>query len=983
VSEHTLLLADLVDSTSLVERLGDARAAALWAEHDQRARRLIALHAGREIDRSDGFFLIFERPGEAVRFAAGYHRVVAELGLAARVGLHQGTVSLRHNPPGEVVRGAKPVEVEGLAKPLAARIMALAGGGRTLLSATTAAAIDEVALEGHRLHRHGHYRFKGIQEPVEVAEMAEPSAACLPPDDGEKAYRVVRVGELWRPVREVRHNLTPERDAFVGRQVELRRIAEQFEGGTRLLTLLGPGGTGKTRLARRYAMAWLGEWPGGVYFCDLSEARSLEGIHFVVALALGVPLSKGDASAQLGHAIAGRGRCLVILDNFEQVQAHAQATLGSWIDRAPQAHFAVTSRERLRLAGEMVEPVHPLALTDDAITLFGVRARAQQPDFVLDPRSRHAVAEIVRLLDGLPLAIELAAARIRVMSPAQIVERLKDRFTLLAGARGVAGRQATLKAAIDWSWDLLAPWEQAALAQCSVFDGGFTLEAAEAVLALGDWPEAPAVLEAIQSLVDKCLLRAWLPKAAGRLDLAEPFFGMYLSIHEYASQKLWAFGERAAGDAMQRHGGHFAGFGCDDALDSLLTQNGVTRRQTLALELDNLVTACRRAIRRGEPEVAAACYLAAWAVLEAQGPFGLAATLGQQLLGIEGLSPDRCALVQIALADALRAEGKIEPSGAMLTQALATARRSGAARTEAVALRHLAVALYRSGHNEEARRSFDEALALHEALNDRAQLGVLNANLANFEMELGRMSEARVRYATALALHREVGNRAAEGITLGNLATLDHELGYLDEARTAYDASLIVHREAGSLHQEAITLANLGILHFEQGAYQDAAALYREALRIHRETGNRRSEGIALGLIGEYHMALGEQEPSKAHLDEALRIHREVGNRRFEGGALGTLGELLLAHGRVEDGMQMLASGIGVLREVGDLLYVAKLLCSQGGADLARGDRAAARTALDEAETIHAGLGAATASDLGRRIAALRRSLERSAVGEA
>ena len=981
MGEHTLLLADVVDSTALVERLGDARAAMLWAEHDQRARRLIALHAGREIDRSDGFFLLFQRPGDAVRFAAGYHRLVAELGLQARVGLHCGPVTLRHNPSDEVMRGAKPVEVDGLAKPLTARMMALAGGGRTLLSATTAQAVDDAVLEGQRLHRHGHYRFKGIEEPIEVAEMAEPSAACPPPADGEKAYRVVRVGELWRPVRDVRHNLTPERDAFVGRQVELRRLAERFEAGTRLLTLLGPGGTGKTRLVRRYAMAWLGEWPGGVYFCDLSEARSLEGIHFVVALALGVPLSKGDASAQLGHAIAGRGRCLVILDNFEQVQAHAQATLGNWLDRAPQAHFAVTSRERLRLAGEIVDPIDPLTLADDAVALFEVRARAQQPDFVLDSKSRPAVAEIVRLLDGLPLAIELAAARVRVMSPAQIVERLKDRFTLLAGARGVAARQATLKAAIDWSWDLLAPWEQAALAQCSVFDGGFTLEAAEAVLALGDWSEAPAVLEAIQSLVDKCLLRAWLPKAPTHLDLAEPFFGMYLSIHEYARQKLWTFGDRAVDDATQRHGRYFAGFGSDAALGSLLRHGGVGRRQTLALELDNLVTACRRAIERGEPGVSAACYLAACAVLEAQGPFGLAAILGLDVVGAEGISPHQRALVQIAIAHALRSEGKVDPSNAMLAQALATARGSGDARAEAAALRHLAVARHRDGHPDEARRAFDEALALHETLNDRAQLGAILANLGNLEMELGRMAEATARYETALALHREVGNRAAEGVALGNLATLQHELGYVAEARSAYDAALIVHREAGSLHQEAITLGNLGMLHFEQGEHREAAALYREALRIHRDTGNRRSEGVALGLIGELHMALGEYEPAQAHLDEALRIHREVGNRRFEGGALGTLGELLLGNGRIEVGLQTLASGIRLLREVGDRLYVAKLLCSQGSAELGRGDRAAATAALAEAEAISADLGAATASDLGRRIAALRDSLERSLRG--
>jgi len=870
------------------------------------------------------------------------------------------------------------VEVEGLAKPLAARIMALAGGGRTLLSADAAAALDAAALEGQVLHRHGHYRFKGIEEPVEIAELAASTAACTPPADGDKAYRVIRVDELWRPVREVRHNLVPERDAFVGRQADLRRLAEQLASGTRLLTVLGPGGTGKTRLVRRYALAWLGEWPGGVYFCDLSEARELQGIHFAVALALGVPLSPGDAGAQLGHAIAGRGRCLVILDNFEQVQPHAQASVGQWLDRAAQASFVVTSRERLHLAGEVVTALDPLALADDAIALFAARARAQQPDFAIDAGNRDAVAEIVRLLDGLPLAIELAAARVRMLSPAQIVLRLKDRFTLLAGARGVAARQATLRAAIDWSWDLLAPWEQAAMAQCSVFDGGFTLEAAEAVIALGAWPDAPPVLDAVQALVDKSLLRAWLPKAAGRLDIAEPFFGMYMSIHEYAEQKLRAFGEQACDGAEQRHGRYFARFGSDEALDALLRHGGVAKRRTLALEIDNLVNACRRAIQRGQGELAAACFLAAWPVFEAQGPFNLAATLGQQVVGLDGLAPHQCALVRIALAYALRTEGRIDLADAMLVQALAVARQSQDRRAEAMALRHLAMARHRDGHTDEAQRTFDAALALHDTLNERPQLGALRANIANLQMELGRMADARASYEAALTLHREVGNRAAEGIALGNLATLHHELGHAAEARAAYDAALLIHREAGSALQEAITLCNLGILASQQDEHREAAAHYRAALAIHREVGNRRGEGVALGQIGELHQALGEFEQARLHYYEALRIHREVGNRRFEGGVLGSLGDLLAAHGQTEPALQALQAGERLLREIDDPLDLAKLLCKKGRAAFAGGDAASAGEALAEAQSISAKLGAESASDLGRQIEALSSSLNRA-----
>ena len=187
-----------------------------------------------------------------------------------------------------------------------------------------------------------------------------------------------------------------------------------------------------------------------------------------------------------------------------------------------------------------------------------MRARAQRPDFVLNDANRAAVAEVVRLLDGLPLAIELAAARVRVLSPAQLVARMRDRFAILAGARGMAARQATLRAAIDWSWDLLAPWEQGAFAQCSVFDGGFTLEAAEAVLDLSPWPEAPSAMDVVQALSDKSLLRMWVPAAKSRYDIEEPFFGMYLSIREYAAEKLDAGGAAARRAAEERHGVHFA-----------------------------------------------------------------------------------------------------------------------------------------------------------------------------------------------------------------------------------------------------------------------------------------------------------------------------------------------------------------------------------------------------------------------------------------
>ncbi len=613
----------------------------------------------------------------------------------------------------------------------------------------------------------------------------------MPPEDVDKAYQVVSAGGLWRPVREVRHNLPAERDAFVGRTTELRDFASRLDAGVRLLTVLGSGGTGKTRFVRRYGWTWLGDWRGGVYFCDLNEAKSLDGILGAVAVALAVPLGKDDPVIQLGHAIGGRGRCLVILDNFEQVVGYAAATLGRWLDRAADTVFVVTSRERLQLPGEEVFPIEPLSLEQEAIDLFAVRARAQRPDFVLGDANRAAVVEVVRLLDGLPLAIELAAARVRILSPAQLVDRMRDRFQILAGARGAAARQVTLKAAIDWSWNLLAPWEQATLAQCSVFEGGFTLEAAEAVLDLARSPDAPPTMDAVQALVDKSLLRNWFPAEQGRYDLEEPHFGMYMSIHEYAAQKLQASEPGAQGLAEERHGLHFAGFGTDEALDSLFRHGGVRRRHALALELDNFVTACRRAVGRADSETAISTYRAAWEVLELQGPFALGAALGAQVLDLDG-------------ADAsLRA-------AALLTQALAS---------------------WSAGRMEEAGTWLDHALALSRETHDRRREGSVLGNLGGLRREQGRMEEAREHLEAALVVHREVGNRRGEGTVLGDLGILHHEQGRVDVAQWHYESALAIHREVGSHRDEGNVLCNLGNLRTDQGHLEKGRAHYEQSAR--------------------------------------------------------------------------------------------------------------------------------------------------------
>jgi predicted ATPase/tetratricopeptide (TPR) repeat protein/class 3 adenylate cyclase len=977
--ERALLFTDVVDSTRLTERLGDARAAQLWAAHDRKARELLAAHGVREVERTDGFFLLFDRAADAASFALAYHEALAELGMKARVGLHVGPVSVHENAPDDVARGAKRVEVEGLAKPIAARVLALAGGGQTLMTRAARDALAGTVPEGAEIRRHDYYRFKGIDAPIEIFELGvRGGSPFLPPRDADKAYRVVRSGDAWRPAREVHHNLPAERDVFVGRGAELVALAARLDAGARLVTVQGPGGTGKTRLVRRYGLTWLGDWPGGVYFCDLSDAHSLHAIHFAVARALDVPLGREDPAVQLGHAIAARGRCLVILDNFEQVVEHAAATVGVWLDCAPGAAFLVTSREKLHLRGEETFAIEPLPLAEDAIELFQLRARAQCPGFVVNEGNRADVAEVVRLVDGLPLAIELAAARVRVLSPAQIVQRMRDRFALLAGARGAAARQATLRAAIDWSWDLLAPWEKDAFAQCSVFEGGFTLEAAEAVVDLARWPEAPPVMDVIHALTDKSLLRTWIPWAHDRYAFEEPFFGMYLSIHDYSAGKLEACGGGARAAAEARHGACFAAFGEDHAIEAMFLEGGVRRRREIALEVDNLVVACRRAVSRGDATVAAATLRAVCDVLELTGPYGLGIALGAQVLAIDGIAAPARARALAARAMPLRRSGRIDESGAALEQALALHRGLGDRQREAHVMLMLGNLRRDQGRIDEARTLQEGALALTREIGYRRAEGQALGNLGIIHGEQSRLPEARAHFEQALAIHREVGNRYIEGIDTSNLGNVFRAAGRLDEAWDCYQNALAIDREVGNRRDEGIVMANLGLLSADLDRHEEARALYAAAITIAREVGDRRFEGYVLGSLSTLLSDQGCVEDAMAECERALDIHRAVGNRHQEGVALGTLGGLLAKLGRIDEARDRLRAGDALLREVGDRFGRASLLCEWASVEATAGANAAANDVLAQAACALDEAGAGLDCEPGRRLASLRDRLNRA-----
>ena len=492
----TLVFTDVQGSTVLWDQVPDGMREAL-ALHDAIMRETLAAADGYEVKtEGDAFMVAFASASAAVGWclrvqerlmAADWpaeilcqdeaREVLAEdgtpvlRGLRVRMGAHAGTPICQPDP------NTGRMDYFGGMVNRAARVGGAGHGGQILVSGSAWQEINGQA-DGAEVIDLGEHALKGLERREHLRQI-------LPAPLAARSFPRVKTPNLKKT------NLPVRLDSFFGREPEIEDLEKRVAEGQRLITLLGAGGTGKTRLSQRFGGKMLAQFPGGVWFADLTEARSLSGILSAMGTALDVPLTQKDPEAQLANAIMGRGRVLIILDNFEQVVEHGTETVGRWLQRAPEAVFLVSSRILLRIEGEEALYLDPLPVAE-AVNLFYDRGRSVQPSFERSDDNEPIVTEICERLDCMSLAIELAAARVRMLAPDQIRQRLSQRFKLLRGQRrDLSDRQATLRGAIDWSWDLLKPYERSALAQLAIFHGGCTLEAAEAVINLDDFEDEP------------------------------------------------------------------------------------------------------------------------------------------------------------------------------------------------------------------------------------------------------------------------------------------------------------------------------------------------------------------------------------------------------------------------------------------------------------------------------------------------------------
>ena len=838
----TLLFSDIEGSTRLLHQLGERYPEAL-AEHRRLMREAFAAHGGVEVDtQGDAFLVAFPTAKGAVAAAAQAQLSLAQhewpegVELRVRMGLHTGEPILT----GE--------GYAGLDLHKGARVMAAGHGGQVLVSKETRELLDGDLLDGLSLRDLGEHKLKDLEGPQWLFQLELPELTSDFP-----------------PLKSLNNtNLPAEASSLVGRERELEELSQLLAyGDVRLVTLTGPGGTGKTRLALRVAAELIERFRNGVFLVSLAALTDPQLVLPTIAQTLGVREQPGTPLAETLAAELGEKRLLLLLDNFEQLLA-AASQLAQLLAQAPRLKLIVTSRERLNVAAEHEYAVQPLA-SGDALTLFAERARQAKAGFALDG-DRAVVEAICARLDRLPLAIELAAARVRLFPPQALLSRLEQRLPLLTGgARDLPERQQTLKAAIGWSYDLLSEEEQRLFARLSVFAGGCNLEAAERV--------CEAEFETLASLVDKSLLRQ------EETEESEPRFSMLETIREYAAEKLEQTGE--AQELRRRHAEYFLAL-AEEAEPELRTGEQGRWFERLEEEHDNLRAALAR--------------------------------------GLEEKECDSAMRLAAALADFWDARGHFSEARRWLDAALACSEEL-AGSPRAKVLDAAGLFALRQGDFKAAERLHAEAAERLEQLGDRAGAARALAHVAFTRLSLGApLDEAEHVGERALAFARESRETWTVACALTALGGVAVERGDVARASELHSEALTLLRQLGDERNSAGVLINLSVAAIEEGAYDRAERLLEEALPLARKFDD--PDFMSGVLLNRAVAALcrGRAEEARPLLHEGLELARKLGSSYDIAAYLAGLAAVAVDRGEVDRGARLLGACEAVLERAGAAL---------------------------------------------------------------
>jgi predicted ATPase len=742
----TFLFTDVEGSTKLLHELGADQYAEALAEHRRLLREAFSAHGGVEVDtQGDAFFVAFPTAPGAFEAAAEATEALASGPIQVRMGIHTGTPHLAEE------------SYVGIDVHRAARIGAAGHGGQVLVSSSTAALLGSSALRDL-----GEHRLKDLSGPERIYQLGT--------DD-------------FPPLKSLHQtNLPIPSTPFLGREQELAGVLGLLsQGDIRLVTLTGAGGTGKTRLGLQAAAGLADRYPHGIWWVPLATLRDPALVLATAGQALG---AKNGLAEHIGDKAM-----LLLFDNFEHI-LEAATDVAGLLASCPNLDLLVTSREPLHVTGEQEYAVPPL-VHEEGVGFFLARARAVDPAF----ESYEAIPEICRRLDDLPLALELAAARVKALSAEQILERLERRLPLLTGgARDVPERQRTLRATIEWSYELLTPAEQRLFARLAVFNGGCMLEAADEV--------AGADLDTLQSLVAKSLVRR-----------SEERYWMLETIREFALERLEASGE--GDDLRRRHAEHTLAFA--EQAEAHLKRTSSEWLDRVEGERDNVRAALGRSFDAGREEDA----------LEIL-------TLLRRFWWVRG-----------------PAEGL-----AWLEKVLARARVTPERR--AVALEAAGGCAWFIGDHDRALELFEEGLRLFRKVGDRAGVAMMLTRLGPPLQAAGRAEEADAVVRESLAVHRELGEKDEMMLALHMLGGFAFERGDRKEARALLEEAAAICRELGDSFFLLYNLLNLAEVELGEGDTARAIALGRDGLNVAREIGDEMMVVYALLLLSISAVRRGE-----------------------------------------------------------------------------------------------------------------------------
>ena len=759
----TFLFADIEGSTKLAHALSKADWAALLAQHDTLVDATVADHGGAVVKHEgDGTFAAFPDATSGVAAAVAISRAIAgrawpgEARPRLRMGLHAATAQLT----------ADRADYLGLDVHYAARLTGAANGGQILLSDSAFEGLGGVVPEGATVQSVGRRRVRDFDQPLPMHRLIVPGAA----DDD-------------RPLRTIAESDLPEAlTTFVGREREVAAVSILLER-SRMVTLTGPGGAGKTRLAVSVAAHVRDRFRDGVTFVELAPIRDVALVRGVIATAVGVVEVPGRPITDVLREHLAEHQQLLVLDNLEQLLPDGAGIAGELVRGAPQVAVLASSREPLRVAGEQEYPVPPLAETD-ARELFLERARLVRPNLELSAADSAAVDQIVDQLAGLPLAIELAAARIRLFAPSAILERLGRSLDLLSGggARDLPERQQTLRATLAWSHDLLTPAEQVIFRRLAVLADEWSPEVAQAI-ADPDRTLGIDVLDGLASLVDKSLLRV-IDAPGGEVRFARHAF-----VREFAQERLQASGEQAG--LERRHAEYFGGQVRE--WGPHLAEAGAERYMR---QMDETIHDLRQAMTwslgPGDPDIGMHIVGQGWRWFQIR---------MQQREGMDWA------------ARLLAADRGTDPSARLD----ALAGQGGLA--------------YWSTDHTLTRRAYEERLAIAQTLNDPRQLAEAHYDLAFVGMVEQDLDFLRRESESALGLFEQLGDQAGT-IRARQAAVLAHVLaGDYDTARVMEEQNLADFRRTQAWFRAADSMLLLGAIY--RGAGDPAAALasVREGIR--------------------------------------------------------------------------------------------------------------------------------------------------------